>query len=74
MIEPKGFSDELEGFVRERDISIFYSEQLQGWCSHLFQAFWLEDQKFNFGHVCLKSLLNFLVEISSRQLVTWVTY
>ena len=38
------------------------------------ETFWLEDQKFSFGHVCLKSLLNFLVEISSRQLVTWVTY
>ena len=38
------------------------------------ETFWLEDQKFSFGHVFLKSLLNFLVGISNRQLVTWVTY
>ena len=38
------------------------------------ETFWSGDQKFSFGYVCLKSLLNFLVEISSRQFVTWVTY
>lgn len=71
MVEPKGVSDRLEGFVRENR----HFSYLVGATARI--AFIPLRGKRNFGWkirssvlamLCLKSLLNFLVEILCRQL------